>query len=231
MRIAKVWIEHPVLQLDQVFSYDALQLPAEKGKRVSVDFNGRQIVGFVDAVTEVEDGQPETQVNGRPLKPLLSVLDENALITPELFELAKWMAEDTLSPVISCFQAMLPSKLKPKSSNQKIKMEQIAVYVGEHPLLTPRQKEVLDWLRTEGPTVLAQWRKQSPAITRTLEKLVAHPETLYHESVLSPHGVYTFPLLFGLLFFSLTRRTPSLEDLSVVQQYFDKFLCELAQEA
>ena len=38
MRIAKVWIEHPVLQLDQVFSYDALQLPAEKGKRVSVDF-------------------------------------------------------------------------------------------------------------------------------------------------------------------------------------------------
>ena len=171
MRIAKVWIEHPVLQLDQVFSYDALQLPAEKGKRVSVDFNGRQIVGFVDAVTEVDDGQPETQVNGRPLKPLLSVLDENALITPELFELAKWMAEDTLSPVISCFQAMLPSKLKPKSSNQKIKMEQIAVYVGEHPLLTSRQKEVLGWLRTEGPTVLAQWRKQSPAITRTLEKL------------------------------------------------------------
>ena len=171
MRIAKVWIEHPVLQLDQVFSYDALQLPAEKGKRVTVDFNGRQIVGFVDAVTEVDDGQPETQVNGRPLKPLLSVLDENALITPELFELAKWMAEDTLSPVISCFQAMLPSKLKPKSSNQKIKMEQIAVYVGEHPLLTPRQKEVLGWLRTEGPTVLAQWRKQSPAITRTLEKL------------------------------------------------------------
>ena len=68
-------------------------------------------------------------------------------------------------------------------------------------------------------------------IYRQLEKLVAHPETLYHESVLSPHGVYTFPLLFGLLFFSLTRRTPSLEDLSVVQQYFDKFLCELAQEA
>ena len=42
---------------------------------------------------------------------------------------------------------------------------------------------------------------------------------------------FFLPLLFGLLFFSLTRRTPSLEDLSVVQQYFDKFLCELAQEA
>ena len=83
--------------------------------------------------------------------------------------------------------------------------------------------------------VLLDARRQlafkSPSHARTLEKLVAHPETLYHESVLSPHGVYTFPLLFGLLFFSLTRRTPSLEDLSVVQQYFDKFLCELAQEA
>ncbi len=117
MRIAKVWIEHPVLQLDQVFSYDALQLPAEKGKRVTVDFNGRQIVGFVDAVTEVDDGQPETQVNGRPLKPLLSVLDENALITPELFELAKWMAEDTLSPVISGDAAEQAQAEKLKSEN------------------------------------------------------------------------------------------------------------------
>ena len=170
MRVAKVWIEHPVLQLDQVYSYDALQLPAEKGKRVIVDFNGRQIVGFVDEVAEVED-PAKTFAKGRPLKPILAVLDENALITPELFDLAKWMAKDTLSPVISCFQAMLPSKLKPKSSNQKIKMEQIAVYVADHPHLTPRQKEVLDWLKQQGPTGLSLWRKQSPAITRTLEKL------------------------------------------------------------
>ena len=170
MRVAKVWIEHPVLQLDQVYSYDALQLPAEKGKRVIVDFNGRQIVGFVDEVAEVED-PAKTLAKGRPLKPILAVLDENALITPELFDLAKWMAKDTLSPVISCFQAMLPSKLKPKSSNQKIKMEQIAVYVADHPHLTPRQKEVLDWLKQQGPTGLSLWRKQSPAITRTLEKL------------------------------------------------------------
>ncbi|WP_448910945.1 replication restart helicase PriA [Holdemania massiliensis] len=170
MRVAKVWIEHPVLQLDQVYSYDALQLPAEKGKRVIVDFNGRQIVGFVDEVAEVED-PAKTLAKGRPLKPILAVLDENALITPELFDLAKWMAKDTLSPVISCFQAMLPSKLKPKSSNQKIKMEQIAVYVADHPHLTPRQKEVLDWLKQQGPTGLSLWRKQSTAITRTLEKL------------------------------------------------------------
>lgn len=170
MRVAKVWIEHPVLQLDQVYSYDALQLPAEKGKRVIVDFNGRQIVGFVDEVAEVGD-PAKTLAKGRPLKPILAVLDENALITPELFDLAKWMAKDTLSPVISCFQAMLPSKLKPKSSNQKIKMEQIAVYVADHPHLTPRQKEVLDWLKQQGPTGLSLWRKQSPAITRTLEKL------------------------------------------------------------
>ncbi len=83
--------------------------------------------------------------------------------------------------------------------------------------------------------VLLDVRRQlafkSPSHARTLEKLVARPELLYHESVLSQHGVYTFPLLFGLLFFSLTRRTPALEDLSVVQQYFDKFLCELAQQA
>lgn len=82
--------------------------------------------------------------------------------------------------------------------------------------------------------VLLQVRKQmalqSPSHARTLEKLVAHPETLYHESILEKQGIYTFPLLFGLLFFSLTHRTPALEDLQVVQQYFDKFLYELATE-
>ena len=40
---------------------------------------------------------------------------------------------------------------------------------------------------------------------------------------------YTYPLLFGLLYFSLTRRTPKPEDLQIVQQYFTKFLCEIAE--
>ena len=169
MRVAKVWIEHPVLQLDQVYSYDAKDLPAEKGKRVLVDFNHRQIVGFVDHVEEIEQSAQELeQQMGFALKPVLEVMDEHALITPELFDLGKWMARQTLSPVISCFQAMLPAKLKPKSSDHKIKMEKVILYDHDQQDLTVKQKEMLQWVREQGPVTVTQANKKSAGITRTL---------------------------------------------------------------
>ena len=38
---------------DRVYSYDALDLPAQRGRRVAIDFNGRQRIGFVDSVEEI----------------------------------------------------------------------------------------------------------------------------------------------------------------------------------
>lgn len=73
--------------------------------------------------------------------------------------------------------------------------------------------------------------RQSPSHARTFESLVAHPETLYHENVLERTGIYTFPLLFGMLYFALTKRTPRLEDLDIVQRYFTGFLSELIDAA
>lgn len=171
MRIAKVWIEHPVLKLDQVYSYDALDLPAQRGRRVAIDFNGRQRIGFVDSVEENGLSLQETERQlGYALKPLLRVIDDQPLMTPELFALAKWMAKETLSPVISCFQAMLPSRLKPRSGREKLKMERVVFYCGESETLTPRQKEVLQWLKNHDGVLLKLWRQQSPSITRYLEK-------------------------------------------------------------
>jgi primosomal protein N' (replication factor Y) len=53
------------------------------------------------------------------VKKVLHVLDESSLITPELHDLALWMKEQTLSTTISCFQAMLPGKVKPTSQRRK----------------------------------------------------------------------------------------------------------------
>ena len=50
MKLAQVWIEHASLKLDQTYSYlchdDALQA----GMRVLINFNGKNIVGFVESV-------------------------------------------------------------------------------------------------------------------------------------------------------------------------------------
>ena len=53
MKLAQVWIEHASLKLDQTYSYlchdDALQA----GMRVLINFNGKNIVGFVESVEDV----------------------------------------------------------------------------------------------------------------------------------------------------------------------------------
>ena len=39
------------------------------------------------------------------------------LLNEELFALGEWMAKTCIVPMISCFQCMLPAKLKPKSTH------------------------------------------------------------------------------------------------------------------
>ena len=73
----------------------------------------------VDSVEDIDDTTIH-QWNYR-IKSIIDVLDEEPLINEELFKLAHEMARTCAAPLISCFQCMLPSKLKPKSSKQTLK--------------------------------------------------------------------------------------------------------------
>ncbi len=122
MLIANVWIEHPIFKVDKPFSYQADGFKLTRGIRVVVDFNGQRLVGFVDKVYETElDVDQYEKENGFSLKKIMEVIDESPLINQELYELGKWMALNTISPRIACYQAMLPPKISPKSNNNKIK--------------------------------------------------------------------------------------------------------------
>src|SRR5690625_2946357 len=83
--------------------------------RVVIPFGPRRITGFV--VSKTSESEFEQ------LKEIIDVLDLTPVLTPELLELGKWLAHDTLCLYIVAFQAMLPQVLKAKYDKEIIRME------------------------------------------------------------------------------------------------------------
>lgn len=118
--IVEIYIEHPIMQLNNTFSYfHQKREKIERGMRVKVDFNGQKIVGFVDSTFEVVDLEIYETELGYQLKQIEEVIDKEPIINDELYNLGLWMSRQTISPIISCFQSMLPSTLKPVSRAKK----------------------------------------------------------------------------------------------------------------
>ncbi len=132
MRVVSVYIEHPVMQLNSPFHY---LLKGEdylaRGMRVSVDFNGRKLIGFVDAVEQIEDIEAYQKNLDYQLKEIQEIIDDEPLLNEELYQLGLWMSYQSVSPAISCFQAMLPASLKPSSSHKAAARERWVVIDDE----------------------------------------------------------------------------------------------------
>lgn len=143
MYLLELWIEHSTLKLDRLFTYLA-DCQVLKGARVSVNFNNRNLIGFCESCTYTLDSLEELEVKmGYSLKKINYVVDELPILNEELYNLGKRMARDTLSPTIACFQAMLPSYIKPKTTVKKAKEEKwvrVNKYNGIQ--LTDKQFEV-----------------------------------------------------------------------------------------
>lgn len=142
MRVAYVYIEHPVMKLDRPFTYRCDDLPICRGVRVRVPFGKRNqlLIGFVERIDELPDVEIQDDYE---IKAIAEVIDTEPLINEELFALAKWMAKTCVAPLISCLQCMLPSKLKPKHTMGKIKQEAWVVYDHTASALTKRQSEIV----------------------------------------------------------------------------------------
>lgn len=142
MKLAYVFVEHPILHLDHTFTYRCDGFALQRGMRVVVPFGSKKIVGFVMRVEEVEEEVISTFEY--TLRDIEEQIDEEPLLNEELFHLGEWMAQQYLAPRIACYQCMLPSKLKPSSTYGHIKMEAWVRFVKEpEKKLTPKQVEAL----------------------------------------------------------------------------------------
>lgn len=155
MKIAHVFVEHPIMHLDHTFTYRCDTFSVCRGVRVRVPFGNTSIIGFVTGVEEINEEQLKQYTF--ELKYIQEVIDEEPLINEELFQLADWIAKTYIAPTISCYQCMLPAKLKPKSSFTHIKMETWVRVIKQQEKLTKKQQEAFEALLKEGDMLRSQF--------------------------------------------------------------------------
>ena len=116
MQIASVVIEYSDDRLDRTFDYLYDSNDDIKGKRVSVLFNHKEVIGYVLDTSFCDKNKEEIEEEyGFKLNYIKEVLDKDNLLNAELLEVAKYMSYKYISPFIASLQVMLPKSLKPKS--------------------------------------------------------------------------------------------------------------------
>ena len=162
MFLISVWIEHPVRALDRTYTY-WYEEELQQGVRVEIVFNGRRLIGFVESSVFYDgDASMASAEAGMAIRHIDGVLDASPLITPELHDLALYMHDATLSSTISCFQAMLPSRVKPSSHRGTVVMEKTVRLSDEEVRLTPKELEAWEYVRANGTVLYSDLRRQWP---------------------------------------------------------------------
>jgi primosomal protein N' (replication factor Y) len=132
-----------VPQVSGTFHY---HLPAEleglvkPGHLVEVPFGRQQVQGVVFRFVE----QPEVPET----RPVFSLLDEQAVLTPVQIKLAEELAEATLSPLAACIDLMIPPGLAQQADT--LYQKNTPVFPLTHPL-TNLQNRILKLLTERGP--------------------------------------------------------------------------------
>jgi primosomal protein N' (replication factor Y) (superfamily II helicase) len=111
-RLAEIAVDGPVRGCFTYLSGDVGDLAP--GARVEVPFGGRSLPGFFIRERTLDDLQKDG-IDPSRLKAILKRLDGesgDALLTPPLLELAKWMARHYACPLGSTLSSMLPAGVK-----------------------------------------------------------------------------------------------------------------------
>ena len=152
MKIASVVIEYSDDRLDKTFDYLYQGEDDIKGKRVSVIFNRKEVVGYVLDLVDTDASKEELEEEyGFKLNYIHKVLDSETLLTDELLEIGKYMSNKYVAPFISTLQVMLPKSLKPKSVKYtQIKYSLGYKYLKDSSDLTKTQFDVLEIIKLNG---------------------------------------------------------------------------------
>lgn len=137
--IAKVIVDVPTGQTNRLYDYkipEEMEEFIQPGMRVNVPFGPRQIQGFVTDTTA------STEV--KRIKEITSLLDPSPVLSGELLELGRWIAEETVCFLITAYQSMVPSAIRAKPKKR--------LFLAEDPEVVPVEiadafagKTILDW--------------------------------------------------------------------------------------
>jgi len=168
--VVGVLVELSNKNIDRVFDYivpSHLEKDIKIGIRVTVPFNHQTLEGFVLEIKETNEEKIE-------LKEVINVIDSDIILNEELLYLGKYMANKTLSTLISCYQVMLPKALKAKANaNVNVKYEKL-IKLNINTLdidnysLTPKQIEMVNYVNSEKEVLRSILLKKSASILKKL---------------------------------------------------------------
>ena len=142
--VARVTLE---IALRKEFDYaipPELAGQVQVGSRVKVPFGPRQVMGCVTAMID-----QSTHTN---LRPVLSVVGKQSLVTPRVLQLARWIAGYYCCPVEIALKSVLPEAIRREKEGWRERLFVRAVTTpGEMPKLSKRQNEV--W------NIIEEWRE------------------------------------------------------------------------
>lgn len=110
--VARVLIDSPLPQLDRLFDYavpPALRAQATPGVRVKVPLRtaGRVVEGYLVELVE----RPEPSVEGKPLSEVDAVVSPVAVLTPELYTLARRVADRAAGSASDILRLVIPKRM------------------------------------------------------------------------------------------------------------------------
>lgn len=173
MQLIEVFTQYSKLNRPFTYYYDGDDL--EVGVRVLIDFNNREIVGYVAAVKSTKETiETASKRLGFELAKITKILDEKPLLTNELMELSENVTSYYLTNRISVLNAMLPPSLRPSKgslSAPKIAMQKKVSFNPEYTdfdKLTDKQSSLLSEIMTHGSVL--QTSKNRTQIMQLLNK-------------------------------------------------------------
>lgn len=166
MYLIEAYVTNASLNVNRAFTYYS-DYEIAKYVRIRVIFHNAPNLAIVSSCRYTDKDLNEIcEELGFEIEKVIEVVDEEPVISQELFELAFWLSRTTISPLISCLNSMLPKTLKTSKAFVDPKtIRKIRKINGEH-TFTKRQKEVYDQLY-DGMDA-SQARKISASIIKKL---------------------------------------------------------------
>ena len=155
--LLKVYIEVSASALNRPFEYlyngDAVIL---KGMRVLISFKNKNIVGYVFDVFMIDDLEKFRTTRVYAIKPIVSIIDNEPIISEKYFRLIERVSDYYYSPLINVLQCALPPSLRPTSGALKGPKTAHVKYIEATRKmtfsdLTKKQTEILTKLQESGP--------------------------------------------------------------------------------
>ena len=175
MKLIELLIEYGNYSLNRPFSYVYKgNKPVDRGYRVLVNFNNKEIVGYVTSIRETNKSVEELEEElGFNISEIIDVIDSSPLLSEDLMTLADEVSEYYLASKISVLQAMLPPSLSPRRSSLKAPKIAYDQYIElakyDEDDLTYKQIELLRLIKDNEP-VKKREIKQVTILNKLLEK-------------------------------------------------------------